>query len=421
MIVRRRLVSLLLPLALVLTGGRSAPAQTVAERYEAEPPRPQGTIRLFRPTIEWPIAPRSGHRITGIRLFINGRETPAQYDPEQRLIAYTPETPLPPGLYRIRGEAALDETYVVEQEWTFLLSAELPPPPDDAQAALCRQMNALRARAGLPPVDLDARLCAAAAAHSAYLKRHGTTDHDEEPGRAGFTGRTPRDRLAAAGFEAPCTESVQVGAKTPAEALAALLRAPYHRLALLQPGSPAFGVGIAGDRLTALCATSERAEVVLWPGEGQDDVPCAWQEVEIPDPLRAHPVSGPVGAILSLAYAGPSGGPLQAGAASLTDARGQAISCFLSTPENDDQLSQAILLIPRRPLTPGMRYQVAIEATTAEGLAVGRTWSFTTARPPEAPPAPAVAAPKKPARPAAKRGKGKVQTPGRRRAESNRR
>jgi hypothetical protein len=58
------------------------------------------------------------------------------------------------------------------------------------------EMAAIKAQ---PPLVFDLRLLDAARKHSHYMVLHGL-GHDEDPGKPGFTGRSPSDRAKAAGW-----------------------------------------------------------------------------------------------------------------------------------------------------------------------------------------------------------------------------
>lgn len=102
-------------------------------------------------------------------------------------------------------------------------------------------LNALRQQAGMTALKSDSELARAAQNHADYLALHMRGDvsrmasaHDESPGRAGFTGRTPQERALAAGYPHDLVkENVAIGHATPVEAIDGLMAAIYHRLAFL--------------------------------------------------------------------------------------------------------------------------------------------------------------------------------------------
>ncbi|MEJ2310511.1 MAG: CAP domain-containing protein [Gammaproteobacteria bacterium] len=114
-------------------------------------------------------------------------------------------------------------------------------------------LNELRQQAGMTPLKSDRELARAAQNHADYLALHMRGDvsrmasaHDESPGRAGFTGRTPQERALAAGYPHDLVkENVAIGHATPAEAIDGLMAAIYHRLAFLDFTLDQVGIGTA--------------------------------------------------------------------------------------------------------------------------------------------------------------------------------
>ncbi|MEK4277633.1 CAP domain-containing protein [Paenibacillus sp. FSL R7-0026] len=61
-------------------------------------------------------------------------------------------------------------------------------------------LNEIRAKVGIGPLELDARLTQASQAQAAYYNTthfEGLSAHREKPGTPGFTGVTPGDRALA--------------------------------------------------------------------------------------------------------------------------------------------------------------------------------------------------------------------------------
>jgi len=119
------------------------------------------------------------------------------------------------------------------------------------------------------------------------------------------------------------------------------------------------------------------APVVLYPADGQKDVPLAFSP-EIPDPIpeSADKRAGyPVTAIFS------EGALVKDVKASLKDADGREVAVWLSTPEKPaaaDYQRNTVGLIAQEPLKPATTSTVAIAARVT-GKPWLRTWSFTTA------------------------------------------
>lgn len=100
---------------------------------------------------------------------------------------------------------------------------------------------------------LDRELQLAAQNHAGYLAKNLRGDvsrmdsaHNESPVRDGFTGRSPQDRVLAAGYPHDrVKENVAIGHATPAQAIDGLMAAIYHRLAFLDFRNDQVGIGTA--------------------------------------------------------------------------------------------------------------------------------------------------------------------------------
>jgi uncharacterized protein YkwD len=130
-----------------------------------------------------------------------------------------------------------------------------PPPPYQAdprgagisslRAEALAGINALRGRAGLPPLQSDTRLEDAAQVHTDELARSGRISHD------GSNGSTPGQRVQASGVQYELVaEDIGEGA-TVQEVLLGLMDSPAHRWAILGDFR-LVGLGIAHARSNLL-------------------------------------------------------------------------------------------------------------------------------------------------------------------------
>ena len=98
--------------------------------------------------------------------------------------------------------------------------------------------NEARAAAGLAPLTEDARLTAAAAAHSADQARTRVMSH------TGTNGSSPGARMTAAGYEwRTWGENVAAGQTTAVIVVDAWMNSPGHRANILNPAFVSIGVG----------------------------------------------------------------------------------------------------------------------------------------------------------------------------------
>jgi hypothetical protein len=253
----------------------------------------------------------------------------------------------------------------------------------DAEIAkVAERINAHRKAAGLEPVAMDPVLSKGCAAHAEYLAKnaaHPSTQglglHSEDPKLPGYTKEGERAGKASVIF-------LGLGGS---EAVEGWMASLLHRLPLLQSRLRKIGYGSAsGGPATVtvvLDATNgmgvgKDAPVVLYPAEGQKELPLAFSP-EIPDPIPESPdkkAGFPITAIFS------EGSLVKDVTASLKDAEGNDVAVWLSTPEKPaaaDYQRNTIGLIPKAPLRPKSAYTVSIAARVT-GKAWIRTWTCTT-------------------------------------------
>jgi hypothetical protein len=252
----------------------------------------------------------------------------------------------------------------------------------DAGAALDR-LNAHRKAAGLELVAVDPALTRGCSAHAAYLVRNaddpstqGLGLHSEDAKLPGYSKEGEKAGKAAVIF---------LGKEGP-DAVEGWIGSLLHRIPLLQSRLRKIGYGVArggpAGVTVVLDATNglgvgKDAPVVLYPADGQKDVPLSFSP-EIPDPIpdSVDKRAGyPVTAIFS------EGALVKDVKASLKDANGKELAIWLSSPEKPaaaDYQRNTIGIIAQEPLQPSTTYTVAMAARVT-GKPWLRTWSFTTA------------------------------------------
>ena len=106
------------------------------------------------------------------------------------------------------------------------------------ERAVLDATNAVRAQAGLPPLQADPRLVQAAREHSANMARHNTIGHTLDQG-------TFVDRMRRAGYvHTAAGENCAQGQPTPDAAVQSWMQSPGHRANLLSPKYTEIGIGI---------------------------------------------------------------------------------------------------------------------------------------------------------------------------------
>jgi uncharacterized protein YkwD len=118
----------------------------------------------------------------------------------------------------------------------------------EMELAVLDLLNAERADAGLPPLELDLRLADAAWEHSADMASTGACEHE------GSDGSTARERIDRSGYPASSYgENIACGSRTPEQALRQWMGSRPHRANILHERFTHVGVGVvAGDRSGAM-------------------------------------------------------------------------------------------------------------------------------------------------------------------------
>jgi uncharacterized protein YkwD len=253
-------------------------------------------------------------------------------------------------------------------------------PAGEALAAI----NAERTKAGLALLRLDDAKSRACQEHALYLAKNLPSRADLDPHlqNAALPGASEAGAAAA--------PRCSVAMRSPVEAVRAWLKSPGHLALLLDPALANVGVGFVQqaegrwlsvfDFLPARPTGATVVQAVLYPGHLQTAVPVAFPGNEIPDPLphtkeklAGYPVTATFAPSLRLSGA----------SARLEDEAGEEVPLWFSSPEQPAnerhtrvQLS-TLCLFARRPLRPGTRYVVRLEAQAGD-RAWSRTWSFAT-------------------------------------------
>ena len=404
------IATLAFPAACAHAGRQNSSSNSLV--YTTSDPRPSGHVRVARPTLTWRIWASDGSsaKVTKASLKLNGQSVPVIYDAARRSLVHEPTQPLEKGVvYIAKAQVIFSREFAVNREWQFTIAPDaldaLPSTLNAYQTNALAAANEIRRSLGLPPFRPDAALSAAAQAHSGYVTRNRRGGHFQQENLPGFVGATPGDRIAAFGYAGgEIAENVGVGSLSVSSAVTGLFDAPYHRLPFLHPGAALLGVGYAAGegRSYPPCLTMEfgmpdtHAEAtIVYPREGQTNVPTSWDGNENPNPLRFYSSArrgARVGYVISFSYfAGRDPDRsrrsndedrkaiIVRAATLMRDADDTPVPVYVNTPSSDEELDNTALLIPRTPLAPGTTYRVTVEAVSAAGgRDISRTWRFTT-------------------------------------------
>ncbi len=251
------------------------------------------------------------------------------------------------------------------------------------QVDALKAVNSFRAQAHLPAAVLNATLCRAAQAHAGYRIAHTSvfeSPHEESSGLSGFTGRTPYDRMVAAGYEGNLyMECISMGLRNAEQSVGGLIRVPYHRLSFLEGDELEIGVGEASGQgkpaVWVFDMSGSVNTVSLWPPDGATGISIGGKLHESPDPLAIHNRSGgTVGYVVSASF----NVPYTLARAKLTSKDGKAVDIFVNHSSNDPMCDRAVFIIPAHLLQPNTEYQSDIQIHTQDGYAMEYSWKFKT-------------------------------------------
>jgi hypothetical protein len=168
---------------------------------------------------------------------------------------------------------------------------------------------------------------------------------------------------------------------TPDAAVEVWVDSVYHRFPLVGHEAEAAGYGEAqiGTLTVSVMdlglGSAGKGTPVVFPADGQKDVPAAFVGNEVPDPApqgTSYPVGYPITLITG------SASNLAIASAQLTGPNGK-VTAFLLQPGQQVDTGEASLL-PQQPLTPGATYTVEFTGTL-DGQPLSQRSTFTVAPP----------------------------------------
>jgi hypothetical protein len=274
----------------------------------------------------------------------------------------------------------------------LIIFAAVRTPAADAPDTWLDRLNFYRATAALPPVSEAPSLSAPVSLHARYMVMHDVIMHSENRRHAGAT---------AEGAEAAAVSNlaVSLSADEPdAWAVDTWMQGPFHAVGILDPALTQVGFGIhrahngriqtaAGlDVIHGRAASAPSSFIypVVWPADGTT-VPLSEGIREYPNPLAScRGYRTPTGLPLIVQVGSGEGVPRVTGSW-IFDAERSLEHCVFdeSTYRNGNKAQQrlgrsilaardAIVLIPRDPLTRGRSYHAMIDV---DGRHID--WTFT--------------------------------------------
>jgi len=253
-------------------------------------------------------------------------------------------------------------------------------------SASVARLNTLRAWAGLRSVSTDASLSEGCWLHARYMAENNYVGHSEDPANRWYT---------AAGARAAGASNCALGADGVA-AINYWAAGPFHAVGMLDPELRTVGFGsyrTSGGRgaaalnvlpsLRISTASDSAAYPVEWPGQGAVIDIGAYRGGELPNPLAGTGYSTPSGLPLIVQFGAGERMPAIYSSHLCRDGVGLAHrtygeATYRNAIESQQRLGRSILdsrdavvLVPRDPLTPGT-YHATIK--TSAGTA---NWNFT--------------------------------------------
>lgn len=286
------------------------------------------------------------------------------------------------------------------------VNSSVPPASyaDASQLLLYQQLNTVRLGARAGAARQNVLLDRSAANHLNYLRINGVSaGHSEQPGLQGFTGRSPSERVSAAGYAwISVSEDLAWGtAFTPMQCLDLLLSSVYH-LADMMRGHVDMGVAFGAAGSVNGCVFNfgvprggapqlpAPGVVKAYPYSGQRGVATTFvPSTESPNPMPdvgSRRVGQPVLVSMRAQGANNDAG-YTVNAFTLRDAAGALVAARLiangtsgpgvtADPEGD-LLAGEVFLVPLSPLAAGSTYTASFSGHNGS-VPYTETWQFTT-------------------------------------------
>jgi hypothetical protein len=261
---------------------------------------------------------------------------------------------------------------------------------DDLARKALEKINAYRQAAGLKPVVLDPKLSKGCLAHARYIVKHfdpakaaSFNPHVEDPHLEGYTEegkKTARQAEIQAYF----------GKRDPAAAVDSFMTGLFHRIGMIRPDLERVGFAHVHSKgnwgIVVLNAKGGRnprsanaGKVVVYPADQQTNVPRAFSEKEIPNPIPAEGRGQSAGFPITITF--PEKVKVTRATAVLKEADGKVVPVWFSSPEKPASRPElqfnTVCLIAKAQLQPKTKYQVTVTARV-DGKPWSRTWTFTT-------------------------------------------
>jgi len=147
------------------------------------------------------------------------------------------------GLASLRGTPLYTFLFAVPQKEFFLKATASLRNIDAARTEMLEEVNAVRRKAGAPPLKLEGHLQKAAQEHAEDMLERGYFAHESQ------SGTTVRERSTTAGYEwKTIGENIAEGQFSVDEVMRTWMNSPGHRKNILDPRFTELGVGLVANR-----------------------------------------------------------------------------------------------------------------------------------------------------------------------------
>lgn len=279
-------------------------------------------------------------------------------------------------------------------------------PAGSYKSRLFTTVNSFRTSQGLGPLIHDLAIDRAAANHQAYVTLHesGGDAHNEEIGKAGYTGASPLQRLHSAGYDGSAAgEVIGFAPNWPIlryDAADALIATVYHRAVLMVQGYTHVGIAEANNGGPVYINIGMKQPqknsgdyVGIYPVNGQKDFPLNhalespnpfYEEMEMTHANMCLRTSAPI------SVASEASSVLNVSEFSVTEV-GQTtplpawLITYQSNVQNRTYMTPNLaFLVAKKPFKPNATYTVRFtgkasgQTVGGEGKNISMTWSFST-------------------------------------------
>jgi uncharacterized protein YkwD len=254
-------------------------------------------------------------------------------------------------------------------------------------------INYRRSQIGMPVLTRNGVIDVAAQGHSDYQRINNVVTHDQTAGKTGYTGARLQDRLTNAGyvFGSPNAIGEVISATTNGTGFymaEELITAIYHRFVIFEPVFKEIGAGAATTSANYSYFTADfvantgygtgipAGTIVTWPFNGQTQVaPNFNSDYEEPDPVPdrnevGYPVSVHTNLTRKLT--------VQSFTIRAHGSNTDLATRLLAQGQDANTTTQsAAAIVPLARLASATTYDVSFTGAV-DGVAVSRSWSFTT-------------------------------------------